>query len=157
VKHQARIKELMQSEVFTVGPDDMVDRVFFLLHYEKIRHLPVIERGKVVGIVSDRDLYKALGPRGRRRVTSGEPGKTSLYVMPRRVRHVMRRGVITIDPEAEATKAAAIMARRRIGALPVVRNDKLVGIITSTDLLREYARLGRARPAAPPSGTRGAS
>jgi acetoin utilization protein AcuB len=141
----ATVKQLMQTRVFTVGPDDRVDRVFFLLHYEKIRHLPVVDRNKVIGIVSDRDLYKALGPRGRRRPAAGDAGKTPLYVMPRKVRHVMRRGVIMIDPEADATKAAAIMARRRIGALPVVKNEKLVGIITSTDLLREYARLGRAR------------
>lgn len=141
----ATVKQLMQTRVFTVGPDDRVDRLFFLLHYEKIRHLPVVDRNKVVGIVSDRDLYKALGPRGRRRPTSEDAGKTPLYVMPRKVRHVMRRGVIMIDPDADATKAAAVMARRRIGALPVVKNEKLVGIITSTDLLREYARLGRAR------------
>ena len=62
-----RVKDLMQSKVFTVDPEEKVDRVFYLLHYERIRHLPVVERGKVVGIVSDRDLYKALGPRSRRR------------------------------------------------------------------------------------------
>lgn len=139
----ATVKQLMRTKVFTVGPDDRVDRVFFLLHYERIRHLPVVERDKVVGIVSDRDLYKALGPRGRRRPVKGDAGQTPLYVIPRRVRHVMRRGVIMIDPEAAATKAAAIMARKRIGALPVVKHEKLVGIITATDLLREYARLGR--------------
>ena len=60
------VKDLMQDEVFTVRPDDQVDRAFFLIHYEKIRHLPVLEKGKVTGIVSDRDLYKTLGPkRGR--------------------------------------------------------------------------------------------
>ena len=135
------VKDLMQTEVFTVGPQDSVDRVFFLIHYEKIRHLPVIERNKVIGIVSDRDLYKALGPRSRsKRVTAG-PGDTQLYVIPKKVRHIMRRGVLTIGPDDYASRAAAVMAKRRIGALPVVRNDKLVGIITATDLLKMFAKL----------------
>lgn len=136
-----KVRELMQTKVFTVGPEDMVDRVFFLLHYEKIRHLPVLERKKVVGIVSDRDMYKALGPRSRRRSVVREQDESILYVIPRKVRHIMRRGVITIDANAGAGKAAGMMARRKIGALPVVERDKLVGIITATDLLAAFSRL----------------
>ncbi len=138
-----RVENLMQHSVFTVSPDETVDRVFFLMHYEKIRHLPVVERKKVVGIVSDRDLYKALGPRRRNR--PAEMNGT-LHVIPRKVRYIMRRGVITVTPDIEATKAAAIMAKRKIGALPVVKSDRLVGILTATDLLRAYAELGK-RPA----------
>ena len=88
------------------SPDDMVDRVFFLLAYEKIRHLPVLQDSDVVGIVSDRDLYKALGPRSRRSSVVRKSGETALYVIPRRVRHIMRRGVITVDPDADAGRAA---------------------------------------------------
>jgi len=51
----------MKSKVFTVEQHDLIDRVFFLIHYEKVRHIPVVEKGKVIAIVSDRDLYKALG------------------------------------------------------------------------------------------------
>jgi acetoin utilization protein AcuB len=135
----------MQNEVYTVKPDDKVDRVFSLLHYEKIRHLPVVDKGKVVAIVSDRDLNRALGPLRQSRPLRDRSAEGASRPLPRKVRHVMRRGVITIDPDAAATKAAAIMARRKIGALPVVEEGRLVGILTSTDLLREYARLGRAR------------
>ena len=141
-----RVKDLMQTEVFTVRPDDMVDRVFFLLAYEKIRHLPVLQDSEVVGIVSDRDLYKALGPRSRRHSVVRKSGETALYVIPRRVRHIMRRGVITVDPEAEAGRAATLMARRKIGALPVVSGGKLVGIITATDILLDYARISADSP-----------
>jgi acetoin utilization protein AcuB len=136
-----KVKDLMSKKVFTVGPDDVVDRVFFLLHYEKIRHLPVVEKQRVVGIVSDRDLYKALGPRSRRGTVVREQGDTMLYVIPRKVRHIMRRGVITIEPESLVGKAASMMARKRIGALPVVSRNKLVGIITATDLLSAFAKL----------------
>jgi acetoin utilization protein AcuB len=136
-----KVKELMQSEVFTVRPDDMIDRVFFLLSYEKIRHLPVLDGRNVVGIVSDRDLYKALGPRSRRGTVSGKPGETALQVIPRKVRHIMRRGVVTIDPDADLSKAANMMARKKIGALPVVKKGRLTGIVTATDILLEFARL----------------
>lgn len=141
-----KVKDLMKTEVFTVEPNDTVDRVFFLIHYEKIRHLPVVEKRRVVGIVSDRDLYKALGPKSRRgSVVDKTKTGTQLYVIPRRVRHIMRRGVITIAPDAPAAEAAALMARRKIGALPVVKGDRLTGIITSTDLLKAFARLAPDR------------
>ncbi len=136
-----KVKELMQTKVFTVSPNDSVDRVFFLLHYEKIRHLPVLERRTVVGIVSDRDLYKVLGPRGRERLISRDSNETQLQVTPKKVRHIMKRGVITVEPETEAGKAAGLMGRRKIGALPVVRNGRLIGIVTATDLLKSYSRL----------------
>jgi acetoin utilization protein AcuB len=45
-----RVENLMTQKVFTVAPQDMIDRVFFLIHYEKVRHLPVVEKGKVVGL-----------------------------------------------------------------------------------------------------------
>ena len=70
-----------------------------------------------------------------------DPKKTELYVLPKRVRHIMRRGVITIAPEANVAEAAGLMARRKIGALPVVKKHKLVGIVTSTDLLRAFATI----------------
>lgn len=135
------VKELMQDEVFTVRPDDPVDRAFFLIHYEKVRHLPVVQKNKVVGIVSDRDLYKTLGPkRGHGPVMKSGDGP-GLEVIPRQVRHIMRRGVVTTAPEDPVTKAAAIMSRRKIGALPVVEAGRLVGIITATDLLAALAKM----------------
>jgi acetoin utilization protein AcuB len=136
-----RVKDLMHTAVFTVSPQDPVDRVFFLIHYEKIRHLPVVEKGQVVGIVSDRDLYKALGPRSRSRMVTEGADRSQLYVIPKKARHIMRRGVITIEPEDFASRAASLMARRKVGALPVVQNGRLVGIITATDLLAAFARM----------------
>ena len=136
------VEDLMQKKVFTVEPEDLVDRVFFLIHYEKIRHLPVVEKGRVVGIISDRDLYKALGPRNRPRSVVQQKEGSELYVVPRKVRTIMHRGVETITPDARASRAASIMAEKKIGALPVVdESDKLIGIITGTDILKTFARL----------------
>ena len=134
------VRDLMEKKVFVVEPDDPVDRVFFLMRYEGIRHLPVVEKKKVIGIISDRDLYKALGPRSRKRGVSATKDGTQLYVIPRKARHIMRRGVLTVSPDEASKKAARMMANKKIGALPVVNGSKLVGIITATDLLRAYAR-----------------
>ena len=56
----------------------------------------------------------------------------------------MRRQVVTISPNAMAYEAASIMAKRKIGALPVIKNDKLIGIITTTDVLRAFVKMDRA-------------
>lgn len=135
-----KVQDFMQTSVFTVHPDDLIDRVFFLLHYEKIRHLPVVDdKSGVIGIVSDRDLYKALGPKSRSRAIRKGDQDTQLYVIPRKVRHIMRRGVFTVTPDEDAAAAATTMARKKIGALPVVQGSKLVGIVTATDILLAFA------------------
>ncbi|TPQ26292.1 CBS domain-containing protein [Methylomonas koyamae] len=138
------VSELMTTKVFTVEPYDLIDRVFFLIHYEKIRHLPVVEKGKLVGIVSDRDLYKALGPKSNSNAVEASKDNTQLHVVSQKVVHIMHRGVYTVTPETPASAAAAMMADHRIGALPVVEKDKLVGILSATDILRVFAKLERA-------------
>jgi acetoin utilization protein AcuB len=139
-KPHLKVKDLMQNSVYTVSPNDMIDRVFFLLHYEKIRHLPVVEKEKVIGIVTDRDLYKALGPKSSGKESEIINGETVLHVIPRKVRNIMRRGVVTIEPNDNAGKAASLMAEKRVGALPVTRKGKLIGIITATDILMAFAK-----------------
>ncbi|PKM10345.1 MAG: signal transduction protein [Gammaproteobacteria bacterium HGW-Gammaproteobacteria-3] len=140
-----RVEDLMTSKVFTVEPHDMIDRVFFLLHYEKVRHLPVLEKGKVVGIVSDRDLYKALGPKSNPSSIETVEGTTALHVIPQKVQHIMRRGVLTVNPDTFASEAATLMAENKVGALPVVdKNGKLAGIVSATDILRVFAKIEKA-------------
>jgi acetoin utilization protein AcuB len=139
-----RVEELMTSKVFTVEQQDLIDRAFFLIHYEKIRHLPVVKKGKVVGIVSDRDLYKALGPKNNSNAI--EAGATELHVIPKKIQNIMRRGVLTVNPDTYASEAAAIMADNKVGALPVVNKDnKLVGILSATDVLRFFSKTEKNR------------
>ncbi|MFZ2404931.1 MAG: CBS domain-containing protein [Methylobacter sp.] len=142
-----RVEDLMTSKVFTVEQHDLIDRVFFLIHYERIRHLPVVEKGKVIGIVSDRDLYKALGPKSNSNAIEAPTGTgtAELHVIPKKVQHIMHRGVITVNPDTYASEAAAKMAENKIGALPVVDKDnKLVGILSSTDILRVFSKIEKA-------------
>ena len=139
------VEELMTSKVFTVSPHDMIDRVFFLIHYEKVRHLPVVEKGKVVGMVSDRDMYKALGPKSNSNAIEANKTGTELHVVPKKVQNIMRRGVISVSSDTLASDAASLMADNKIGALPVIDKDKLVGILSATDILRVFSKLEHAR------------
>ena len=133
-----KVKELMSTKLITVSPEDKLDRVFFLYNFENIRHLPVVEKNKLVGILSDRDLKKILGPK---KSIIEKPDGTTVQLSTRKVKNIMRRGVITVEPEQRAADAAAIMAKRKIGALPVIHKNKLVGIITATDILKAFVKL----------------
>ncbi len=117
-----RIEELMTPIVITLTESDTVARAAEDMMLGEFRHLPVVDaRGQVVGMVSDRDLLRAKATRG------GD----GLFV-----REVMSRAVLVLRPEAPAFRAAELMMERKIGAVPVVDEDRaLVGIVTETDLL----------------------
>lgn len=133
-----KVKELMTKDVMTVSPLDKIDRVFLLIHFENIRHVPVVEKGKLVGMISDRDLKKVLGP--TKKIVKKSDG-TTVTIVSRQVRTLMNRKLVTIEPEQRAADAAAIMAKNKIGCLPVIHKKKLVGIITATDILKAFVQL----------------
>lgn len=140
-----RIEEIMTRKVYTVEQHDLIDRVFFLINYEKIRHLPVVEKGKVIGIVSDRDLYKALGPKSNSNVIDASNKNSELHVVNTRVQNIMRRGVITTTPDTLVSEVAGIMAEHKIGAIPVLQDTKLVGIVSTIDILRVFSKIEQLR------------
>ncbi len=109
-----RVREWMTSEPVSVGPGAAVEEVRERLARGGFRHLPVVEGGQLVGIVSDRD------------VRSREGGTAA---------DVMATSVQSIEQDETIEAAARQMLSRRISALPVVSGDKLVGIITTTDCL----------------------
>jgi acetoin utilization protein AcuB len=133
-----KVKELMTKQVLTVSPGDKIDRVFFLINFENIRHVPVVDKGKLVGMLSDRDLKKVLGSPKK---FVEKPDGTTVTISDRKVRTLMSRKLFTIEPEQRAADAAAIMVKRKIGSLPVVHKEKLVGIITATDILQAFVKL----------------
>jgi CBS domain-containing protein len=128
----ARIRDIMVKEVFTLGRNDTLDLADDMMTLDRIRHLPVLEDGRVVGVVSQRDLFRsalaaALG--------YGEKAQKTL-LRTIRVKEVMSEPAITVSPETAVKEAAHLMLERKIGCLPVVEGDALVGIVTETDLLR---------------------
>jgi CBS domain-containing membrane protein len=128
----AKVKDLMATEVSTLGRNDTLDLADNVMILGRIRHLPVLEEGRVVGVVSQRDLFRsalavALGYGERAQ-------KTLLKTL--RVKEVMSEPAITISPEATIKEAARLMVEHKIGCLPVVEGSTLVGIVTETDILR---------------------
>lgn len=124
------IDEIMTRQVITVAPETAVSDARVLTSEHRIRHLPVLDNGRLVGIVTDRDLREALLSEGQRRV--GE---------------IMETDVITTHPLDPVGEAARLLSEHRIGCLPVVQEGELVGIVTETDLLRQLVSLlGVDRP-----------
>lgn len=127
-----RVRDLMSIKVASLGRDDTLDIADGVMAMDRIRHLPVLDGRKVLGIVSQRDLFRsALGTAlafGIRR-----PQELMRSVA---VQDVMSAPAVTIGPDASVQDAARAMLEKKIGCLPVVEEGSLVGILTETDILR---------------------
>lgn len=118
----------MSADVVTVDPDTTLADALEAIRSNNIRHLPVLDGGKLAGVVTDRDLRLALGPRG-------EPADGAT------VSDVMSPSPITVSPDTPVEEAGRVLIEHRIGCLPVIENDELVGILTESDLLRSFVEL----------------
>ena len=144
-----KIAELMTTKLLTVAPDDSVEAAVRMLQQRGVRHLLVLEGNELVGILSDRDLKRALDPQKRKRKKMLNLGGLFFLLEPILVREIMTKDPTSIAHDALAQEAAALMVTKRFGALPVVKAGKLVGIVTETDLLRHFAAqpAGKAKKA----------
>jgi acetoin utilization protein AcuB len=119
-----QIKDLMRTRnLVSVRPDDDLAVAAQIMRWAGVRHLPVLEGTEVVGVLTERDLL-------RHRAEAGSRDDAELLV-----RTFMTRPPETIGPDEDVAAACAMMVARRIGCLPVVDGGKLVGIVTTTDLL----------------------
>lgn len=127
-----QVKDIMSTEVQTIGRNDDLLRVEELMTTRKLRHVPVVEDGELVAIVSQRDLFKAAMSSA---MGYGEKAqKTFLHSV--RVKEIMSEPVVTTTPEAPVSEAAELILNKGVGCLPVIAGGQLVGIVTKTDLLR---------------------
>jgi CBS domain-containing membrane protein len=131
------IRNLMEREVVTLRAGDSLGLADDIMQLGRIRHLPVVSAGVVVGIVSQRDLYRAAVSSMLQLRQSAE--REWLASVP--VRAVMSTNVITAAPDDTVHTAVELMLRHRIGCVPVVEHGKLVGLLSETDCLRHLARL----------------
>lgn len=134
-----KIADLMTTKLHTVAPDDSVEGAVRLLQQRGVRHLLVLDGNELVGILSDRDIKRALDPQKRKRQKLLNLGGLFFLLEPILVNEIMTKDPVSIAPDKTAQEAAAIMVFHRFGALPVVKGSKLVGIVTETDLLRFFA------------------
>jgi len=131
-----RVKDLMTGTPITTSPTTPVLDARQTMLRERIRHLLVVEHGTLLGIVTDRDIRLNLPSPA----TSLSVWEINHLLARLTVGQVMSKYVITVAPDRDARDAARIMLDEKIGALPVVENDRLVGILTETDLLRAFVR-----------------
>lgn len=135
------VGERMSRPVITVTPDDPINDVLAMFRKEHIRRAPVINKGKLVGIVSETDLLNA-SPSDVSTLSIWEMN----YLLSKvTVKRVMSRKVITVDVDTPIEEAARIMADNKIGGLPVMNNGRVVGMITETDLFKIFFELMGAR------------
>ena len=123
------VGQFMSRDLFTVSPDDLIDLAASVMDWRHIRHVPVEDRdGRLIGLVSHRGLLRTLsnGKRAGGFIT---------------VREVMIENPFTVSPSTSSLEAIEIMRSNRVGCLPVVEGDQLVGIVTSYDFLEASARL----------------
>ena len=126
------VKDWMAIDPVVVAPDSTVHEARHLLRDRGVRHLPVVQDGTLIGIISDRDV--SIDDRSLRRLEALERiGEAVGEGKP--VEAVMSTSVHTIGPDASVGDAARLMLSRRISALPVVDDGTLLGIITTTDCL----------------------
>jgi CBS domain-containing protein len=136
------VREWMTTVLVTVRPDSPVAEAQHLMRHRRIRHLPVVEGERLAGIITDRDVRTTL-PSPATSLAAGE----LRYLLDRLlVERVMSRSVVTIGPDAPIADAVNLLLTHRIGALPVLEKNRLVGIITETDLLRAFATTFTGEP-----------
>src|SRR5581483_2563654 len=129
--------DIMTSEVTTLGRNDSLQLAKDIMTLGRIRHFPVIDDGKLVGVVSQRDLYKAsLGSV----MKYGEKAQRA-FLEGIAIKEVMSDPPITIAPHATVQEAARLMMEKKIGCLPVLEGPTLVGIVTETDMLKLVAEM----------------
>ena len=126
----------MTHDVITAAPGHTLAQALELTRTHRIRHLPVLDDGRVVGIVSAHDLRFAHPP-----IWLEDADSMRRALHEHTVAEVMTRDVVTISPLAPVEEAARVLCTRAFGCLPVVEAERLVGIITESDILKAIAEL----------------
>jgi len=132
----ARLSEIMSRGLITVDKNASLRRARRILDRHRIRHLLVMDGKRLVGIVTDRDLRQA-APSSKSPLTTSEREE---FMDELKVAEVMSRKLITASPDTTVREAARVMVSEKIGCLPVVNGNQLVGIVTETDLLEVLVR-----------------
>ncbi len=131
------VREIMAQDPVTLEHDDILDLASDIMNLGRIRHLPILNQGKVVGVLSQRNLFHSAVV-----AALGLDVKESRDLLKAiRVREVMSAPVITVSPDTGVKEAARIMVEKKIGCLPVMENESLVGLVTESDILRYVANL----------------
>ena len=136
------VKDCMTTNPVTIAPDMPVAEALSFMRQHNVRRLPILnKKGKLVGIVSEKDLlYASPSP-----ATSLSVYEVGYLLSKLKVKEIMTKKITTVRPDAALEEAARIMADNKIGGLPVVDGDHLVGIVTETDVFKTILVIMGAR------------
>lgn len=135
------VKRYMRAKLVTVGPEERANAALCMMKKRGIRHLIVTDNGKLLGIVTDRD-FRLVRPSP---ATSLSIYEVHYLLEKLTVKEIMTKKVITVTPQTPIAEAARLLINRKIGALPVLKDERLVGIITETDMIRALIDLEEAQ------------
>ncbi len=123
------VRDVMTHDVITISSNLPILEAKHLLESHRFERLPVVDKGKLVGLVTKDDLLKA-SPSPASSLSRGE----FLYVLSKQtVREIMKKNIVTVTPDTPVTQALLIAQEKRVGCLPVVEGEKIVGILTPND------------------------
>jgi len=141
---EINVGEVMRLEVVTLAPEDRLDVASDIMTLGRIRHMPVVAHDQVVGILTQRDLFRA----AISSVLNFRPAAEREWLGKIHVAEVMTRPVTTARSDWPMRQAVDLMMEQVIGCLPVVDDGRLVGLLSESDCLRLLARLLRPHAAA---------
>jgi len=130
-----RVRDIMEEKIVTISAGDSLSTVEDIMTLGHVRHMPVVQAGRLVGVVSERDLLRA----SLSNLTEFGAESRRAFLHAVEIERVMSTPPIVIGPDATVEEAALAMAEKKIGCLPVVRGDVVVGLLTETDVLRYFA------------------
>jgi CBS domain-containing protein len=131
------VRQLMQREVATLAASDTLDLADDIMRLGRIRHLPVVDGERLVGILSQRDLFRA----AISSVLQVRYDSQREFLAKVPIAAAMTPVVFWVGPETSVRTAVEMMLDKRIGCLPVVEDGKLIGLLSETDCLRHLADL----------------
>ncbi|MGE3109200.1 MAG: CBS domain-containing protein [Phycisphaerales bacterium] len=139
------VESLMTRHVISVSPDTPLKGIRDIFEMHQFHHVTVVDQDKLVGIISDRDVLRAISPMVDRPAAT----RQDLATLGKRAHQIMQRQLVTARPEMPIVEAGQIMLAQNISSLPVVDSQgRCVGIITSHDFMRWCTKLGCAMPRA---------
>lgn len=131
------VKNKMTRNPHTISPDQTIPDAHAIMVENGVKRLPVMKNNKLVGIVSREDIQSA----SPSKATTFSVGEITYLLSKTKIKHIMSKKIVTISPDALLEEAATLMRDQRVGFLPVVEDDKLVGIITESDIFDSFIEL----------------
>lgn len=142
--YNARVEYWMKMPVLTVKPRESVAHARALMEEHRVNQLPVTVNGKLVGIVTDRDLRDATNAmQTSAKVAGAQFASEDASPEQIPVEAVMSTNIMVVKPSDTMQKVATLMRRERIGGIPVLDRGRMVGIITRSDVLAAFVALTR--------------